>query len=115
MSSFPPPPPATPEVDVDELESAMADGAPVVDVRQPEEYDAGHVPGARLIPLSEVALRASEVAADGPVYVVCLSGSRSLKAAEFYRRKGIDARSVAGGTKAWVESGRPVVRGPLPG
>lgn len=115
MTHLPPPPAATPEVDVDELDRAVAAGAPVIDVRQPDEYDAGHVPGARLIPLSEVALRAREVRADGPVYVVCLSGSRSLKAAEFYRRNGIDARSVAGGTKAWVESGRPVVRGPLPG
>ena len=104
-----------PEVDVDELDQAMSEGAPVIDVRQPDEYDLAHVPGARLIPLNEVAFRAGEVPTDGAVYVICASGVRSLKAAEFYRARGIDARSVAGGTKAWLESGRPARRGPLPG
>lgn len=107
-------PPGVPEVDVEQLDRALGDGAPLIDVRQPDEYDVGHVPGARLISLAEVALRVDEVPRDGPVYVICQSGVRSLKAAEFYRAQGIDARSVEGGTKAWVESGRPAVRGPLP-
>jgi len=115
MSAWPPPPPEVPEVDLDQLDGARAQGAPVLDVRQPEEYDAGHVPGARLIPLSEVARRVGEVPAEGRVYVICLSGSRSAKATEFLRRRGVDARNVAGGTKAWAESGRPLARGPLPG
>lgn len=115
MSSWPPPPPDVPEVDLDQLDEARAGGAAVVDVRQPEEYDGGHVPGARLIPLSEVAGRVGEVPTDVPVYVICLSGSRSAKATEFLRRQGVDARNVAGGTKAWAESGRPLVTGPLPG
>jgi rhodanese-related sulfurtransferase len=93
----------------------MTEGAPLVDVRQPDEYDAGHVPGARRISLAEVALRVGEVPRDEPVYVICQTGARSLKAAQFYRASGIDARSVAGGTKAWVESGRLAARGPLPG
>lgn len=104
-----------PEVDVDQLDAARAEGAPVIDVRQPEEYDAGHVPGARLIPLSEVGMRLAEVPTDATVYVICLSGSRSLRATEFLRAKGVDALSVSGGTKAWIESGRTVVRGPTPG
>lgn len=108
------PPPATPEVDVAQLDEAMTQGAPVIDVRQPDEYDAVHVPGAKLIPLGEVAFRIDEVPTDGPVYVICATGVRSQKAAEFYRARGIDARNVAGGTKAWVESGRPATRGPLP-
>ncbi|MGI9032362.1 MAG: rhodanese-like domain-containing protein [Acidimicrobiales bacterium] len=102
-------------MDLERFEQARAGGAPVIDVRQPEEYDGGHVPGARLIPLSEVGMRVREVPADGPVYVICLSGSRSQRAAEFLRRQGIDALNVAGGTKAWVESGRPVATGPRPG
>jgi rhodanese-related sulfurtransferase len=107
-------PPEVPEVDLERFEEAKAGGAPVIDVRQPEEYDAGHVAGARLMPLSEVGMRVREVPAGGPVYVICLSGSRSQRAAEFLRKNGIDARNVAGGTKAWVESGRPVVLGPRP-
>lgn len=115
MSMFPPPPPVVPEIDVDELERARPSAAAVIDVRQPEEYDAGHVPGARLIPLAEVAGRLGEVPTDGEVLVICQTGGRSARATDFFRRQGIDARNVAGGTKAWVESGRPVVHGPLPG
>ena len=113
--SFPPPPPVVPEVDVDQLDQVRATAAAVIDVRQPDEYDAGHVPGARLIPLSEVAGRLGEVPTDGEVFVICLSGGRSARATEFLRRQGVDARNVAGGTKAWVESGRPVVHGRSPG
>jgi len=114
MSATPPGPPEVPEVDVDELDRARGQGAPVIDVRQPDEYDGGHVPGARLIPLAEVGMRAQEVPAEGPVYIICLSGGRSARATEFLRRQGVDARSVAGGTKAWVDSGRPVTHGSQP-
>lgn len=115
MSGWPPPPPVVPAVDIGQLDAARAAGAPVIDVRQPEEYDTGHVPGARLIPLSEVGTRLSEVPTQGPVYVICLSGSRSARAVDFLRRSGVDALNVAGGTKAWIESGRAVARGRLPG
>lgn len=104
------------EVDVDTL-AAAADspgGAVVIDVREPEEYVAGHVAGAYLIPLGEVVARLDEVPTGEPVYVICQSGGRSLKAAQFLRASGYDATSVAGGTKAWIDSGRPVVRGPRP-
>jgi rhodanese-related sulfurtransferase len=105
---------SAPEVDVEELAAARAEGAPVIDVRQPEEYEAAHVPGAKLIPLADVVARVGEVPTDRPVYVICQSGGRSLRAAEYYRSRGVDAYSVAGGTKAWVEAGKPATRGPLP-
>lgn len=109
------PPPSVPEVDVDEVARGRDDDVPLIDVRQPEEYDAGHVPGARLIPLSEVGLRLAEVPATGPVQVICASGNRSEKAVQFFRQRGIDAYNVTGGTKAWVEAGHPTVSGPEPG
>lgn len=109
------PPPAAPVVDVDETARGRDEGVPLIDVRQPEEYDAGHVPGALLIPLSEVGLRVAEVPTGGPVHVICHLGNRSEKAVQFLRRRGIDAYSVTGGTKAWVDSGRPVVSGSKPG
>jgi rhodanese-related sulfurtransferase len=115
MSGWGPPPPVVPEVELEQLDAARAEGGPVIDVRQPDEYESAHVPGARLIPLGEVAARLGEVPTDGTVYVICQSGSRSARATDFLRRQGIDARNVAGGTKAWVESGRTVARGPQPG
>lgn len=115
MSPYGPPPPVVPEVDVDRLDVARGEGVPVIDVRQPDEYDAAHVPGARLIPLAEVAARLREVPSDGTVYVICQTGARSARATDFLRRQGIDAHNVAGGTKAWIESGRTVARGPQPG
>ena len=99
------------EVSIEELEEARQAGVLLVDVRQPEEYEAGHVPGARLIPMGDVVARAGELPHDQPVYVICHTGVRSLKAARFYRSRGIDAWSVAGGTKDWAESGRRVVVG----
>ncbi len=110
-----PPPPAVPSVSVDELEAATATGAPLVDVRERDEYVAGHVPGAKLIPLGEVVERVEEVDTTGPVYVICASGNRSAKAVQWYRRQGIDARNVSGGTQAWVTSGKPTAFGVDPG
>ncbi|HWC10021.1 MAG TPA: rhodanese-like domain-containing protein [Acidimicrobiales bacterium] len=115
MSGWGPPPPVVPEVDVDELDRRRVEGVPVIDVRQPDEYDTAHVPGARLIPLGEVAARVGEVPTDGTVYVICQTGARSARATDFLRRQGIDAQNVAGGTKAWIESGRAVARGSNPG
>jgi len=105
-----------PEITVDELAAARA-GGPValVDVRQPEEYETVHVPGAKLIPLSDVVARVGEIPAEGPVYVICQSGSRSQRAADYYRNLGIEAYNVAGGTQAWVESGLETAEGPRPG
>ncbi len=107
---------SAPEISIDELATARATGpVPLVDVRQPEEYEAGHVPGAKLIPLADVVARVGEIPVQGPVYVICQTGSRSQRAADFYRNRGIEAYNVAGGTKAWVESGLETAHGPLPG
>jgi len=97
-----------PEIDVQGVAREQAAGAPVIDVREAQEYAAGHVPGARLIPLGEVADRLDEVPTDRTVYVVCRSGGRSARAVQHYRQHGIDAVNVAGGTLAWIEAGLPV-------
>ena len=103
-----------PEIDIAELARRRAEGAPVVDVREPDEYTAAHVPGAVLVPLATVPERVDEVPVEGTVYVICAKGGRSLKAAEFYRAQGIDAVNVAGGTTAWVDAGQPVASGMEP-
>lgn len=95
-----------------ELAVAHADGAPVVDVREPGEYVDGHVPGAILMPMWQVPSRVHELDRDRTVYVICATGNRSNSMADFLRRAGVDARSVDGGTSAWAQSGHPIVVGP---
>lgn len=99
------------EATLEELERAGSAGRTVIDVRESEEYSAGHVPGAQLMPLGIVAARAPDLPRTEPVYVICASGGRSAQAAQVLSRAGIDARSVAGGTHAWVRSGRKVETG----
>lgn len=100
------------EIDVRTLAAAHRDGAFVVDVRETHEYRQGHMPGARLIPLGQVRARMAELPGRGPVYVICATGKRSRTAAAWMAAEGIDARSVAGGTAAWIRAGGQIVRGP---
>lgn len=102
-------PPLAPEVTIEDLESHLEAGGLVVDVREAVEYDAGHVPGAIALPMSELQQRWREIPADqGRVHVVCAVGGRSMSVATALREAGIDAVTVAGGTAAWIQSGRPV-------
>jgi rhodanese-related sulfurtransferase len=103
-----------PEIDVDLLEHHRAAGAPLIDVRQPDEYEEAHVPGAKLIPLGDLPDRLDEIPTDAPVYLICRSGGRSRRAAQFLIQGGIDATNVAGGTAAWIEAGKPVATGSEP-
>ena len=100
-----------PQISVDELAAAIDAGTPVVDVRMPDEFTEQHVPGAVLIPLPELPDRAHEVPADQRVLVICRSGARSQKACEFLAARGHDVATVAGGTLAWIESGRATSSG----
>ncbi len=83
----------------------------MVDVREPDEYATGHVPGARLIPLGALAARVAELPRDRTVFVMCASGNRSLRAATALAGMGVPATSVAGGTSAWRQAGHRVVLG----
>jgi rhodanese-related sulfurtransferase len=104
-----------PEIDIDEAARRIAAGTPVIDVREPDEYEDGHVPGAPLIPLAVVPDRVSDVPASGEVLIICKVGGRSRKAAEYLRGQGIDAINIAGGTLAWMDAGHRVVTGEEPG
>lgn len=102
------------EIDVDQLEQHLASGARLVDVRESDEYTDGHVPGAVHVALGTVPDRVDAFRTDGPVYVICKGGGRSMRACEFLHQHGIDAVNVAGGTMAWVMAGRPVATGNSP-
>lgn len=104
-----------PELEVDVADVVRLRGqnesVQIVDVRERDEWDAGHMPGSTLIPLGELAFRARELDADRPLVIVCRSGNRSLVAAEMLSNAGFkDAKSLAGGLIAWAEAGQELVR-----
>lgn len=106
------------EVSVDGLEAALAAGARLIDVRETDEYEDGHVAGAIHIALGAVANNIASflpvVEGDGPTYVICKAGGRSMRACEFVAQHGAETINVGGGTMAWIASGRPVVAGSQP-
>lgn len=74
----------------------------LIDVREPNEYEAGHILGARNIPLSQLKTRMKELRPDKPVYLYCQSSMRSGRAAQFLHRKGYkDLSQLHGGFKKW--------------
>ncbi len=96
---------ATDEIDLETFAAAHAQGGYVLDVREPHEYVAGHVPGAVPMPMNEVPERVAELPRDRVVHVICQSGGRSRQVTDFLRGRGVDAVNVAGGTGEWAARG----------
>ncbi len=95
------------EIDADGLEAAA--DVQLVDVRTPEEREAGRIAADTAhIPFEELHARAAELDKDRPVVFYCRSGDRSAAAADAFAASGFDAASLAGGIVAWEESGKPV-------
>ena len=86
----------------------VPDGAFLLDVREQDEWVAGHVPGALHIPLGQLSARAGEVARDRAVYVICRTGHRSGYAARALAGAGWQAHNVADGMHGWQAAGRPM-------
>lgn len=84
------------------------ENAAILDVRESEEWRAGHTPGAIHIPLGELEQRLSELPRDRPLVAACRSGSRSAGATRILRERGYDAANLAGGIKAWRRAGLPI-------
>ena len=80
----------------------------LLDVREAEEWQAGHIPGALHIPLSELGARYREISGDRPLYVICRSGSRSGYAAQALAQAGWEVTNVADGMIGWHAAGRPM-------
>ena len=98
-----------PELSPAEAKELIDGGAQLVDVRTAEEFDAGHLPRARHVPLDALdGSAASDLDRTRAVVLYCRSGDRSGMAADAFAASGWDARSIAGGIVAWSEQGLPV-------
>ncbi|MBI1886124.1 MAG: rhodanese-like domain-containing protein [Chloroflexi bacterium] len=97
-------------IDVKEAQEMMArDDIAVIDVREPHEYNAGHVPGAKLIPVGTVYARREELPRDRDVIFLCAVGQRSALACEMAAAAGLTRLfNLEGGTDAWIKAGLPV-------
>lgn len=85
-----------------------AAGAVLLDVREGDEWQLGHAPGAVHIPLSDVPARYGELDPDADLYVICRQGGRSLEAVKYLVNMGYEAVNVVGGMVAWQQRGRPL-------
>jgi rhodanese-related sulfurtransferase len=104
---------------MDEVEVAQAQIADVpmtfdasvilLDVREDDEWQRGHAPGAQHIPMGQIPSRMNEIDADATLFVVCHLGGRSQRVAHYLARNGYTPVNVAGGMEAWAGAGRPVV------
>ena len=97
-------------VDVDTVEAVRQNpGVYLLDVREPNEYAAGHIPGITLIPMGEVAARLSELPRDKEIIVTCRTGNRSSQVADLLREQGFtNVHNMTGGIVAWEEAGYAV-------
>lgn len=100
------------EVSVQEAATLRDEGAFVLDVREPEEWNEFHIPGATLIPLGELPDRLSEVPQDQQIVVVCRSGNRSQQGRDILLSAGFEqVTSMAGGVSQWRSEGYPTETG----
>jgi rhodanese-related sulfurtransferase len=87
----------------------ITDDAYLLDVREADEWSAGHAPGAHHLPMSELPHRLAEVPTDEDVVVVCRSGGRSARVVAYLMQRGWDnVRNLDGGMQDWEAAGRPL-------
>lgn len=89
--------------------NAVPEDAYLLDVREIDEWQAGHAPQATHIPLGELQARVEELPHDTEVYVICRVGGRSAQAAMWLNHIGRKAINVDGGMQSWAAAGRPMV------
>ncbi len=96
------------EVEVSGVSTILGAGAVLLDVREPEEWRAGHAPAAVHVPLGQLPDRKAEQATAPPIVVVCRSGSRSALATQWLATAGLDAANLVGGMQEWAYAGLAV-------
>ena len=98
-----------PSVDAETARDLVRDGAVLLDVREPNEWNAGHAPQAAHLPLGRISEASKKVKAGKHVVVVCRSGNRSKSATKALISMGFDAVNLSGGMTAWASAGGQVV------
>ena len=100
------------QISIDQAAQAREQGAFMLDVREPDEWDDFHMPGATLIPLGDLPDRLSEVPTDQDIVVVCRSGNRSQEGRDILLEAGFtNVSSMAGGMNKWRSQGLPIEGG----
>jgi rhodanese-related sulfurtransferase len=101
------------EISPAEVAAGRDAGAFILDVREPDEWDEYHIPGATLIPLGQLAARADELPSGREIIVVCRSGNRSAEGRDILLAAGFEqVTSMTGGMLDWQAAGYPTVSGP---
>ncbi len=95
-------------IDAPEASRRQAEGALLLDVREPEEWAAGRAPGVQHLPLGDLPLFARELDRDRPIVCVCRSGARSARAAQYLGELGHAVANLEGGMQAWAAAGLPL-------
>jgi DMSO/TMAO reductase YedYZ molybdopterin-dependent catalytic subunit/glyoxylase-like metal-dependent hydrolase (beta-lactamase superfamily II)/rhodanese-related sulfurtransferase len=107
--------PVVPEISMDALEARSPDTL-LLDVREPEEYLHGYIPGAVNLPQADLASQLDDLPRDRPVWIVCQAGIRSRRAAQFLKQMGFaQVATFPGGTAAWKAAGKPLAAGETQG
>ncbi|MGU3502697.1 rhodanese-like domain-containing protein [Mycobacterium sp. C31M] len=96
------------QIEVGQLPLEFGEAVVLLDVREDDEWQGGHVAGAQHIPMGDVPARIDEIDRDATLYVICHAGGRSQRVAQYLARNGFEPVNVAGGMLSWVQAGRPV-------
>jgi len=100
--------PKVDEVEVTEVHTLLAQGAALIDVREPHEWAGGRIKEARLVPMGNLERELSKWRPDRPLLFICRTGRRAARATDWARARGFKAMNVKGGMVQWTRSGLPV-------
>lgn len=100
---------AVPQAAIGDVPTTFDESVVLLDVREDDEWQRGHAPGAQHIPMGDVPARMAEIDTDAQLYVICHAGGRSQRVAQYLVRNGYEPVNVSGGMLAWAHAGRPVV------
>ena len=101
--------PQVAQADISAVPTTFDNSVVLLDVREDDEWQRGHAPGARHIPMGEVPARLAEIDPSATLYVTCQAGGRSMRVSQYLARNGYAPVNVNGGMSAWANAGRPVV------
>ncbi len=100
---------AVPQADISSVPPTFDETVILLDVREDDEWQRGHAPGALHIPMGQIPARIAEIDSAATLYVVCQAGGRSQRVAQYLAQNGYAPINLSGGMLAWAGAGRPVI------